>query len=417
MAQSPLNYDSTPIPVRDRRLHVPSTFELRDALVAMIRDDNPQPYKNEAWVEPPKLYRREVADSIAQEYMEWADNALITNGPLDSILDDTTYTTTQRIHRIFSNDLLGNSDNAGNIDVAFLDDRLAPIRERHLPLQLVVPAFPFKDQGAFNTAGRPEDPDFGEVCLLVRMHCVSLALSKVHVQYVEWVIVSDGPLYATLFGLQEAVAENYLRRLRSIRDRLNLGSTIAILSLKEVIARTGFLYGRAEGRDPFEQFTEAIHIALLAIERDDAGLQKAIRDLTGVMMWNIDTRKHLTTAGGRKLWTALKTGRAALGREVYEMARNTAFKYAASNLALRFSRVLELQFPLALRATSHAKLGQVALPRTGSVRPWNGVAVVSTPERGWQDLKTMRLHQAWRKRITTAVHLHGADSPFYYTTE
>jgi hypothetical protein len=52
-------------------------------------------------------------------------------------------------------------------------------RER-LPIQLVLPAFPFKDQNPFRTSCNASHWDIGEAALIVRLHCIALGLDQLH---------------------------------------------------------------------------------------------------------------------------------------------------------------------------------------------------------------------------------------------
>jgi hypothetical protein len=47
------------------------------------------------------------------------------------------------------------------------------LRER-LPIQLVLPAFPFKDQNPFRTSCNASHWGIGEAALIVRLHCIAL---------------------------------------------------------------------------------------------------------------------------------------------------------------------------------------------------------------------------------------------------
>ncbi|WP_407697871.1 L-tyrosine/L-tryptophan isonitrile synthase family protein [Streptomyces kaniharaensis] len=284
-----------------------------------------------------------------------------------------------------------------------------------LPLYLALPAFPFKDQGAFNTDCSADQPDFGEVALLVRMHCLALALSRLYAEEVQWIILSDGPLYAPFFGLDSGVAQRYLQRIRSFRDNLNLGSTINVLSLLDLVAKTQYLYGGKSGVEAFAKYSADIRHALESVSRKDREVDDALQVLAGDMMWNLDTRRYEQSMTHQELWRIIRRkGRSPLRTEVSEQSRETTLRYVSCNIALRLARVIECQFPLAIRATSHAKRGQVAIPRIGHVAPWNGVAVRRRRGRGWADLGSVRIHRAWQQGADVSVHLEGCGDAFYY---
>uniref|UniRef100_A0AAU3HWX8 Isocyanide synthase family protein n=1 Tax=Streptomyces sp. NBC_01393 TaxID=2903851 RepID=A0AAU3HWX8_9ACTN len=355
-----------------------------------------------------------VPESAVDDYLAWAERALIDFGPIEDIANGNLRKS-EKIKAVLGHPLMGNASNRKNIDSLIIEQKLTDSMHRRLPLFLVLPAFPFKDQGAFNTESRPDEPDFGEVALMVRMHCLALGLSRLHAEQVQWIILSDGPLYAPIFGLAPGLAERYLNRIRAFRDSLNLRSTIHVLSLKDVVAKSRFSYGAASGIDAFTKYVADIRHTLESLSRVDAESNDALQALTQDMMWNIDTRRYGQSAASQDIWNALRgQKRSPLYSELYEQSRETTLRYMACNIALRLSRAIECQFPFALRATSHAKKGQVAIPRLGHVAPWNGVAVLRRRGRGWADLESMRMYRAWQEGANVRAHLEGNEGAFFY---
>lgn len=416
MVRSPLDYVVERIPSRERHLSIPTESDVKNILVSIVRSEEHRQTESRPPPDPPFIKHTHVSDDILQEYLAWSEDELVTFGPLSSILDDKKLTKAGRIHQLLSNARLGNSANRNNIALATVDSAVERVTSERLPLFFILPAFPFKDQGAFNAEGPPDEPDFGEVALLIRLHCLALAISRIHVECAQWIIASDGPLYAALFGLPPGAAQKYMQRMRSYRDRLNLRSTISIVSLQDVSRRIGYSYSSSRAMpDAFSTFTSDIRQILEALSRCDEEVGRALRNLTYAAMWNMDTRRYLQFVDRRELWDVLSgRGRHALKGEVYEQARETAFRYAACNIALSLSKVIETEFPLGIRATSHAKRGQVAIPRLGHVAPWNGVAARPVGSHTWSDLECMRLHRVWRSRPEKAVHLIGSAVPFFY---
>lgn len=419
MFLSPLNFDATRIIARDRRLSTATEAEVKSLLLSMVRFTKGQIEDNRQPPHPVEIRHVHASDDIVVEYRDWAERELVTYGPLDSLLADNRISKAEKLYRIVSNATLGNSANRNHISTRDIQAVLDRIAESRSPLYLVVPAFPFKDQGAFNTNGPPDTPDFGEVALMVRMHCLALAMSRVHVQYVHWIVVSDGSLYAPMFGLETGVAHRYMQRLRALRDQLNLSATISLLSLQDLSRKTRYIYNSARfrGGDPFSDFCADIRQALETMWRQDEEVATAMDTLTRSTMWNVDTQRYVSFGDPRELWAVLKgRGHEPLASELYEQSRETAFRYAACNIGLGLANVIDTQFPFALRATSHAKPGQVALPRLGHVAPWNGVAARRFDGRGWGDLECMRVHRVWRRRPIRAICLGGSRIPFYYET-
>ena len=414
--EAPIVVASRPVSNSERRLYEPTLEEVREGLVRMVRTETSRP------IGPPPPRpgsgpEYAVDEGLIYEYRDWAERDLIGPRPLEAIVADRQLTDAERIHRILSSRSIGNPRNRANLSPSSIDRVLARLYDSRAPLQLVVPAFPFKDQGAFNTEGSADSPDMGEVAMLIRMHCLATVLSHVHLEYVQWIVLSDGPLYASIFGLDIDTTLTYMDRLRVFRDRLNLRSTVHIVSLGDVIRFCNFRYGsKSQFLDAFSHYVLDIRAFLEDLIRSDPQVLEAMHQLTMSLVWNIDTRRYLRGNSTGHLWKAMTGAKPTglLSREIYGQSREAALRYASLNLALGLSNAIALQFPNGVRATSHAKAGQVALPQIGNVAPWNGVGAIRR-DAHVGSLRTVRVHDVWRDRAKTPVgFLDGSASPFVY---
>jgi hypothetical protein len=118
-------------------------------------------------------------------------------------------------------------------------------------------------------------------------------------------------------------------------------------------------------------------------------IRESIEALAVGMLWNRSWAPEFPSCDRKLLWTMLAhlfTNRNPEGAEgserIWTVALSTAVRYAAFNLAMRRENLLKAFFPNAIRATSHAKPGQVAIPRGPGVAAWNGLGVLDIKQDG-----------------------------------
>lgn len=411
-----LHLEAQALDVKDRILKPLPDHLIRQSFMAMVRHEVRKATSRRVPPKPPVPVTRSYAtDSVFGEYLDWAEREFLDQSPMDSVVRDQSLTKAEKFHAIIRNRQIGNTDNRLNVQPELLLPAIQDADRDKAPILLVIPAFPFKDQGAFNTDCDPDAPDLAEVALLVRLHILACMLTRVHLEYVHWVILSDGPLYAPIFGIDVGTSQRYLDRLRGYRDRLNLQATLSVLSLVDIIDKSTYKFARGDNYlDIFTRYSTEIRLRLEALVRNDEEVRESIHQLTSSLMWNIDTKRYLATHSVGELWSALNSKTATpLKNEIYGQARESALKYAAVNIAMKHARTIEVQFPTAIRATSHAKPSQVAIPRIGPVAPWNGVAYLDSKSKGWSSLSAVRLHSLWGDGHE-AVYLPGTNSPLYY---
>lgn len=105
-----------------------------------------------------------------------------------------------------------------------------------------------------------------------------------------------------------------------------------------------------------------------------------------------------------------------IAAEIRERASHAALQYASFNLALRYLRVFERYLPTTIRATIHAKPGQLGVPSLGKVFPWNGIPVATADEPQVSELHVVALSEAGRMHgPLVRKTLPGSSSPFLYT--
>jgi hypothetical protein len=349
---------------------------------------------------------------------------------LDPILANRNLSDPEKMLAILSDRRFGNPKNKSNIDPSALQELISSRRNEQKPLIFVVPAFPFKDPNPFRTATRPRQADLGEVALLTLLHGLALALSQVHPYGVEWIIASDGTEYAPIFYVSVEDAREYLSQLRDLRNQMNYQHTIHIVDLRNIIDRAGpyplAKQGTAVELCSFEDIKKAIEAELVALWQDceDESFVTATHDLVNGMKWNMNTRPLLEEHSAEALWSALTVDStedsdyidADLAQRVTTMATRTAQRYAASYLALETLGLPQAVFGGVIRATSHPKQNQVALPRAGSVYPWNGVALRNGKANGEFVVETVPLYSALALGAQPEFLL-GSETPYSFRAD
>ncbi len=333
----------------------------------------------------------------------------------------------EQVFSILADPLVGNTANRKTLrDASDLFRRIADLASRRLPLQFLVPAFPFKDQNPFRTPSSAASVDFGEIAHLVRLHVLALALSAVYPFGVEWIIVSDGQAYADVFGIPRQDATAYVDRLRDWRNRLNYQATVHILDLEQVTKQLGTIPSRtptgAASSQDFRAVVSDLHTVLDSLSQSgESTIEESLAVLTRGIRWNLSSRRFLKDWSRQDLWHALNQGNSLdseeLPRDLAELisasARKVALEYASFNLASSWANVLGRVFPSAIRATVHPKAGQVAIPRCGDTYPWNGSAlVVANKPRGF-NVESHELFKLERSGVIP-VYVDGSSEPFFY---
>jgi hypothetical protein len=281
-------------------------------------------------------------------------------------------------------------------------------------LRLLVPALPFRDQNPFRTADEPWAITLAEVGFLLRLHIIALGIFQVVPTGAHWIVVADGTAYAEALGVGDKDASQYVERLRSVRSALNLHRTVSIVDLRDLMR------GLSDGGTAFECDKIAISIreSLNRLWEEGTSHQHFSSLLQGIR-WNINLRPYCRTDDERDVvwrWLNTPAGDASIGnaQPLDERLREAALSYASVNLAEKYLDAIRTRLPGCVRATTHPKLGQLPVPRKGSVSPWNGVAHL---EEG-QDLSNVSVDPLFRlagKSLTAHVDPNYSGGTAYYT--
>jgi pyoverdine/dityrosine biosynthesis protein Dit1 len=263
--------------------------------------------------------------------------------------------------------------------------------------------------------------DFAEIAMLVRLHCLVLALYQVHPYGADWVIISDGPAYSSILDVPEDQVMMYRRRLVDFRNLLNMQSTVSVLDLKEMTER---LSSKERGTQIFTATVDHIRRCLARLIRNGhADIEKAFSVLTRGMQWNMNHKRVCSKVEWEPLWALLNAETKQdcpeslhdLWGVVRQRSTDAALGYAAFNLSLKLHNVVSCVLPSALRGTIHPKADQIAVPRLGDEYPWNGVGVVRSTEYSASAVSVSALYRLLRQgNEIVPHHIHDQATPFCY---
>jgi pyoverdine/dityrosine biosynthesis protein Dit1 len=368
--------------------------------------------------QPTAITESFVSLSALQQCLETCESEFVYGGLVDRVVKERSEDMVGAIYDLLCNPALGHKQNGTNMPLDTLRKKIETQVEHRNRLALLLPAFPFKDQNRFRTTSGPSTVDIGEISLLIRLHCLALALYQVHPFGADIVILSDGLLYADIFGVQPEQAKRYREQVRGFRNLLNLQGTVSILDLSELIDR--FRLDPICGSRVTGIISE-IETHVMSFEQMANELGDAFKVLMRGMKWNLSTRESLGHLCDTDAWTVVTEMRRDLvpdhllreWLDIEERARNAAVRYAGVNLMLRYCDLLNRVFPGSLRGTVHPKPDQLAIPLEGKLYPWNGVALVGNDGPFGTDIKTVPFYELAGLSVEL-VRLDMTGDPLYY---
>ncbi len=319
-------------------------------------------------------------------------------GPVDRIRSERGDDMAWAIYDLLCDPTIGHRKNSVNNPLDTFRAKIGEQVDRRERLVYLLPSFPFKDQNRFRTYSGASTVDLGELALLVRLHCLALAVYQVHPFGADIVILSDGQLYADIFGVNPNLASRYKEQLRQFRNLLNLQGTVSLLDLAELISRFD---SPEAGLSRVSSCTAAIRDTISSYDQRQDQVGGAFRVLLRGMKWNLNTRDSLSQLSDRDAWVVVTemdrekvpTELRKDWEEIDERGQRAAIEYASVNLMLRYLDLLSRVFPGALRGTVHPKPGQFAIPLSGGLYPWNGVATVTRGQPSGPDVRTVALYE------------------------
>jgi len=373
--------------------------------------------------ECPETFRYEAPELISfrvlLKYVERCESELVFSGLASGIRRSQGTDMIAQIYELLSNPLLGNKDNR-RIGLAEARALFEPLISEQKRIFFVVPGFPFKDQNPFRTNVPASHVDIGEIALLTRLHVLTIALYQVHPFGVDWVVVSDGTTYAPILRISSEDVSEYQRQLRAYRDLLNIYGSVALLDLRQLCLHLG----DANGESIFDQSSRFVEGQLLTMVQQSEAIKDAFRVLVRGIKWNMNYRDLIDShkIDWSALWAVLNSEEEcqvpeqwrSIWKEFDDLAAKAALAYAACNICIRLYDLYRILFPSSVRATTHAKPGQVAIPMFGSAAPWNGVGIIGRGDISANAITVEPLYRASRHSILRPKLLGSGQHPIGY---
>ena len=389
-----------------------------------------QDVPNEKWIEDNlKLFIREEAMGavgdmpqnflpkidgeifLADEYLE----SFLHNSEWENFLKlelpkDDSYTEMARcIYGLLCNPQIGSSRNATNNDKEIFISRVLPLLEQKKRLLFILPGFPFKDQNRFRIPYDASCVDFSEISFLIRLHNLIQALYQVHPFGAEALILSDGHLYQDIFYIDSKDVDDYQWRLHDFRNKLNIQVDVSIIDLKDLIER-------ADEIGEVSKIIECIEeIISNRFKKEDF-----FQGLVQGMKWNMNSRKLLEDYCDDDAWSIIRCSRNDIKKDLlvawdwyHKLAEEVATKYAAANLMLKWTNLLQKFFPESIRCTVHPKENQFALAMNYA---WNGVAWSEKWPENIKDISTVPFYALEEHKIKL-VRFRSNHYPCFFTEE
>jgi len=294
--------------------------------------------------------------------------------------------------------------------------------EKGVPLHFVVPGLPFKSQCELRTLGKAAIPDLGEIALLLRLNSVSQVLKDFHDPGADWIIASDGQLFAQMLGLSNSVPSDYHDSLREYRNNLGLIDTIHIIDINNIMA----LLDR-DGLPRFQHILGEIR-SFLDVLRSLDDVRNRLDALSKNMLWHLPIQKltakslRLTTDSRMSLaWQILQGDWGALStrarKYLEELRWELAIGYAAVQLTVNYLGVFARALPEAIRATTRAKPQQVAIPKLGELLPWNGTAFLDEVRDNNRALRIVPIYKLFDHQDVGQVRMINQSDPLFFLAQ
>lgn len=379
---APTVYEATTAEIRT---DLPTDEWIAEALHAFIRTEFSE--ERQRHPEPdftsPEITEIEVSDSILHALARQVDSEIeeiSRNFPSAGDVGRPEDLARQ-IYDLLCHPQVGSRVNLRHVDEAEFVASVTPKIEAQERLLLVLLGFPFKDQNRLRVNDEADQPDLGEISLLLRLYRAIQAIYQLHPYGADILVLTDGELYQEIFGVSAASVARYAEVLKAYRSNLNLQGAVSFIPLSSLVERASVpLHDEPQpvGAKAVQQF---IRERLQALVISNASLRVPVDHLIAGMKWNHESRKLLKDLTQKEAWEILAGAKEEVspslaGRwvDLHQRASESAISYASANLMLRWLDLVRAYFPDAVRCTIHAKPGQICLTKASAAFPWNGVA-------------------------------------------
>jgi hypothetical protein len=411
-----------PEPAAPARLDLPGREWVYNEFCSFVRGEFSISEKGNAPQLSSQIPGFDSDNNLIRHLLEQYETDLVYGGLTEGLIRAAGDDMGDQIYALLTNASLGDKRNVNCIDKTSFKARIHELNAKKVRLQFILPAFPFKDQNPFRTQVPASSPDLGEVALLARLHSLVLAIYQCHPFGADWIILTDGVAYHKALRVPTGAVTKYHRRLLQYRDALNCYRTISFIDLEELARK---LVVDLNGEPLFEPtVTEIGSILQSGFSNEEVSIQMQV--LTRGMKWNMNYQDVFRDAeiSPTDQWTVITKPEPPLDpklgtiwKGMHDDATKAAVYYASFNLALRFHEVSKRFSPNAIRATVHAKPGQIVAPSLGRVAPWNGIPVLQKDKNGRISIECIELYKAAQRGPIEKVSIDSVDAWYYQLPE
>lgn len=278
------------------------------------------------------------------------------------------------------------------------------------PIEFVLPSFPYKFANPVKVARKR--PDMAEVLCLSQLYEICCSIGLVYEPGVRFIIISDGSLYQSIFGITQHEADTFRELCVEMIHQLGYDDHLEMVDMEHDLiepVRSAFDAVRDRMRPVLAEWWEKnpeserraslISSSSPNINTDGQVSHDLVKMATKNIMSDDDEEEVLDQ------FEQVRTN-------VRERAEKAAFEFALVLYTLKELDLVATAYPEAIRATVHPKPGQWGLHLVNEhtqVFPWQGVAYKAASGR-W----TVKYEFDVLRRRAVPVHLEGDMFPFYY---
>lgn len=271
-------------------------------------------------------------------------------------------------------------------------------------IKLIIPGFTTKAHNPLRVYAR-KLPDLAEVASLVRLYEICYQINKIYPPGAEVVIITDGVVYAKLFGETEHLAKLHYQSLQEWVHKLNIQDTVKLVDLSALLPKdfpdtfsteANQLKNEWSSKEITEYLTEFIANTKNLVNYD----YEIIALIQDLYLFGMAHSDHVFD-------------RDTINRSIIKKAFETSFKYEAFLNATYKLNVIGNSFPEHIRCTGRPKTSQLGIHMIHEKSynfPWNGVGVLLL--NGRVDVyfeKTVMFSSMYRP-----VFIKDETTPFYY---
>lgn len=271
-------------------------------------------------------------------------------------------------------------------------------------IKIILPAFSFKHTNLLKC--RRKTPDLGDIASLTRLYEITRLIQEFYKPGAIIEILSDGSVHTPIFRDNVYFAEIYFNGIKDIVVKLGIQNNIKITSMEMILDKHSSLINSfykdcyKDTEFKFKNYQKDQNIKCL---RDHIKHNLNLGKITLDILYSTLHKNPSEIALDNEI----------IQKVIEKQTDLSCFEYILLHSLIYASGVLDLEFPDALRATTHPKEGQLGLHLVNSktqIVPWMGIGGIK------KDGSVRVKHEIdfIKDNSYTPVYIRGEDLPFYY---